>query len=364
MAKILVISNYKDFHSTRPEAFLFVGLAKSHDVHVISGKNNAHRGAFLKAGVHVEDFHPPKKKDKIAIKKIQDYVKTRQIKIVFLFNSEAISCGLSALKHSKVKIILYRGFAGHLSWYDPSAYLKHLHPRVDLIWCNSFGVEEYLKKQMVFVNNKTITINKGHDVLWYENTDPFDIRKEIGVADDAFLFITVANNRKMKGVVYLLNALRFLKDVDYHLVLVGKNMDTPKNKALIKKIGADKNVHFLGFRENALAIVKSADCFVLPSIYGESITKSVIEAMSLKIPCVITDIPGNVELIDHKENGIVVPSKNPEALAEGLSCILNNKNLRKDYANKGYLKIKRVLNQENAIKKLNALITHISPSDQ
>src|SRR5690606_29042117 len=111
------------------------------------------------------------------------------------------------------------------------------------------------------------------------------------------------------------------------LLLVGKNMDSKSNIALVASGGNQHKVHFTGFQKNALEIVAACNVFVLPSIYGESITKSVIEAMCLSVAPVITYIPGNIELMKNGESGLVVPAKNPSAMAAALLSLYNDRTL-------------------------------------
>ena len=181
-----------------------------------------------------------------------------------------------------MKLVLYRGFAGNLEWWNPGSYLKHLNSRVDAIVCNSLGVKEYFDKQLFFKKSKAVTINKGHNTSWYTQYQPINIKQELGLSNDAFLLINVANNRKMKGIPYLMKTIALLpKSKNIHLLLVGKGMKTRENITILKEAGCQDRVHFLGFRKDVLNIVAACDVFVLSSLFGESITKSVIEAMSL-----------------------------------------------------------------------------------
>jgi glycosyltransferase involved in cell wall biosynthesis len=110
-------------------------------------------------------------------------------------------------------------------------------------------------------------------------------------------------------------------------------------------------VHLLGFRTNVLNIVKSCDVFVLSSLFGESITKSVIEAMSLEVTPVITDIPGNVELVNHGENGLVVRSKNPGDITKAVMQLYNDRELCRKMGVKSREHIAKNLNTEQTVLK-------------
>lgn len=355
--KVLVISDYRSYHTVRPEAEIFIGLAKlGVEVHIMTFGDAKYNDEFRKAGIKVIDFHPQKKLDKQEIARIRQQLVDEQYDILQLYNNFAIINGIKAAKGLPVKIVLYRGYAGHVQWYDPINYLKFLNPRVDKIICNSEGVAQSLQKQLFFDKSKTVTINKGHRVEWYAGTEPIDVKKEYNIPEDAFVIVNVANNRKMKGIPYLLKAMCALPaDMPVHLLLIGNNLDNKDSRKIINgNVNAGK-IHFLGFRNDALNIVAGCDAFVLSSISGESITKSVIEAMSLGKPPIITDIAGNKELVVDNESGLVVPSKNADALKDAIIRLYNDKPLRERLGVNAKARIANELNTNQTILKTKQL---------
>ncbi|UKN02859.1 glycosyltransferase family 4 protein [Paracrocinitomix mangrovi] len=355
--KVLAISDYSEFHSVRPEAEIFIGLKKlGLDVHIMTYGDCEYAQIFRDNGIKVIDFHPQKKFDKEEQKFIRETIVKEDYDIIHLFNSRAIIHGIKAAKGLKTKVVLYRGYSGNIHWYDPTAYLKFLHPRVDAIMCNSVGVEEIIKKQKLYNKQKAVTINKGHRTSWYDKVSPSNIREEFGIPEDAFLLINVANNRRMKGIPYLLQAMNMLPEgLNIHLVLLGKGMDDEENMALINAGPYKDKIHLPGFRPNALENVAAADVFVLPSIMGESITKSVIEAMSLKKAPIITDIAGNVELVEDGVSGVVVPKKDPQALADAILKLYNDRSFTSTLAENAKKRIDNELSADRTIEKVKAL---------
>lgn len=351
--KVLVISDYRNYHTARPEASIFMGLAKEgFEVHIMTYKDSRLTPEFEAVGIKVIDFHPEKKFDKGEIKRIHDYIVEEKIDILHVFNSISSVNGIRAAKNLDVKVVLYRGFTGNIHWYDPTDYLKYLNPRVDKIFCNSIGVEQLLHRQLFFDKTKAITINKGHDIEWYKDYEALDIKKELGLPKDAFLAIMVCNNRRMKGIKYLLGAMNMLPaDANVHLLLAGRDLDTQDNLTLVKSGNRTDKVHFLGFRTDVLNVVAACDIFVLSSIFGESITKSVIEAMSLGVAPVITDIPGNVELVVHEESGLVARAKNPKDLSEHILRLYENQEECKSMGLKAKQRIEEHLNHKQTIIK-------------
>lgn len=327
--KILVISDYKKFHTVRPEAEIFISLAKrGYDITIMTKGNYDYVKRFKENSIRVIDFHPEKKLDSKEVEFIRKELESGHYDVMHMYNNVAMMNGLKAAKGIDVTCVLYRGYSANVHWYDPTLYFKLLHPRADYIICNSEGVATIMREKGKVKDEKLITINKGHKLEWYQDVEAHDIRKELGLSEDALMVVLVANNRTMKGTKYLMEATKFLDPKNnMHIVLVGKDLDNEESQAILKDSPFKEHVHFLGFREDALNIVKSCDIFLLTSIKGESITKSVIEAMSLGVAPVISDIIGNKELVVQDESGLIVPSKNSKGFADALTRLYSDREL-------------------------------------
>ena len=324
--KVLVISDFRMYHPARPEAELFMGLTKiGFNITIMTYSNSDYTPELKNAGIKVVEFHPEKKFNKAEISIIRKELIEGSYDILHLFNSKAIINGIRAAKRLPVKVVLYRGFAGHVHWYDPSSYLKYLNPGVDTIVCNSRGVEESIRRQLIINKKKAITILKGHRLEWYENYTPVNLNSEFNIPKNAFVVINVANYRPMKGIEYLLKAMDLLpEDAPIFLLLVGKNMDNPKISKVISNNRNKEKIILAGFRTDALNIVASCQLFVLSSVKGEGLNKAVIEAMSQGKPAIVTDIPGNRDLVDDNKNGFLIPPRDTKKMSESILFMYQN----------------------------------------
>ncbi len=331
--KVLVISNYNQFHAVRPEAEIFLGLKQlGFDIHIMTFGNSEYARRFRKAGITVINWHPKKKLNKKEIRFIRAWLIRERYDILQLFNSTAILNGIQAAHGLPVKVVLYRGAVSNIHWWDPFAYLKYLHPRVDRIVCNSAGTEELFHRQLFFNKHKTIVINKGHNTDWYQGILAKDLRSDFGIPEEATVFISVANHQHAKGIPFLLRTINQLPpDLPFHLVLVGRDLDTLKHRNILTDGPNSDRVHFAGFREDALQCIAGADVLVLSSLYGESLTKAVIEAMAMKKAPIISKLPGNRELVINGENGIVYPAGDTRALKKAIISLCENRELRIKY---------------------------------
>ena len=164
----------------------------------------------------------------------------------------------------------------------------------------------------------------------------------------------------MKGIPYLIKAIALVDcSLPIQFLLIGKDLDTPYVKKLLKNNPNRDKIHFTGFRSDALSLVKASDIFVLPSIKGEATTKAVIEAMSMEVCPVITDIPGNRELVVHQECGLVVPRKNPAALAEAFRTLCKDEEKRKKFGINARLHIEQRFNLNDSVERMFAVYRDI-----
>lgn len=87
------------------------------------------------------------------------------------------------------------------------------------------------------------------------------------------------------------------------------------------------HLHYLGHQENIRHILSQSDIFVLPS-YREGLPRTSMEAMSMGIPIVTTDVVGCRETVENNVNGFIVPPQNAKALAEAIEKLLLDSSLR------------------------------------
>ncbi len=355
--KVLAISNFRSYHSARPEAEMFIGLSKKgFDITIMTYGDSEYVERLQAEGIRIIDFHPEKKFDKNEIALIRNELLKGKYDIIHLFNSKSIINGIRAARGIPVKIILYRGFAGHIHWYNPADYFKYLNPRVDKIICNSSGVRTSFRRQLFFDKSKAITILKGHDLSWYDNYPAIDLKKEFGIPDNAFVLVNVANYRPMKGIKYLLGALDYLpENLPIYLLLVGSSVDNINNLKIINHCMNKAKIVLTGYRNDAINIVAACHMFILSSIKGEGLNKAVIEAMALGKPAIVTDIPGNRDLVEHNVNGLLIAKKNAKELAKAIKYIYENPDRYKQMGIMARKHVQTKLNLQDTIMKTKTL---------
>ncbi len=304
--------------------------------HILLNENAPQKSYFEEQGIPITPYTIKGKIDKNAIRIIRQIVRENRIDIIHCFNNNATTNAVQAAKKLNVKIISYRGFTGHVHWYKPSSLMNNLHPRVARIVCVSNAVRDQVRNQLWRKKEKAITVYKGHDMSWYNDILATN-RKELGVPENAFLVGIVANLRPMKGLKYFIESAKHLPGHnDIHFLLIGRGMDSEKVQQQIHSTPLKENFHTFGFRKDVLNDVAACDIAVNSSIKGEGLSKTIIEAMSLKKPVVATTAGGNPELIIDHKTGLSVPIKNPKAIANAILEYRNSGELRQKMGEAGF----------------------------
>lgn len=324
--KILIISDYREVNSSRSEADWMIRLAgRGHEVTIMTYPDAVDWiSGFTDAGLKVIPWHPRSKGAMGEIRRIRQELVEGRYQILQLFNSKAMLNGIPAAIGLPVRVVLYRGYAGNIHWYDPTAYLKYLHPRVDGVICLTEEIMNLVNRQNWYRPALAVRIPKGHDQNRYRNVKAADLRA-VGIPPDSFTVVCMANNRPFKDIPTLLRAaVRFTTMEKVWLLLIGRDMDHPDNLAILKDTPAAVKVRFTGYLPDPLPYLQAARVIVNTSTGGEGLNKAVIEGMFLGLVPVITDISGNRDLVRPGQNGYLVPVGDAQAVAKAVMALASD----------------------------------------
>lgn len=150
--------------------------------------------------------------------------------------------------------------------------------------------------------------------------DRAGLRAELGMDADEIVFGTVANLRAQKDYPNLLAAARLLVDrgVAVRILAVGQGPLEQEIRAEHARLGLGDALVLLGERSDALRVMSACDGFVLAS-NNEGLPVALMEALALGLPVVATAVGGVPEAIVDSESGVLVPPRNPAALADAIA---------------------------------------------
>jgi glycosyltransferase involved in cell wall biosynthesis len=154
-----------------------------------------------------------------------------------------------------------------------------------------------------------------------------EFHRELKISERSLIVLSVGELNKNKNNIVIIKALAKLKNPNIHYVICGVGPKQNYLQFITKKLGIERNVHFLGFRRDIIEILKSSDIFVLPSL-REGLPRSLMEAMACGLPCVVSNIRGNVDLIEHNYNGYLCDPKKADDYANAISMLVKDANQR------------------------------------
>tara|TARA_B100000809_G_scaffold43630_1_gene37866 strand:+ start:34876 stop:35970 length:1095 start_codon:yes stop_codon:yes gene_type:complete len=304
---------------------------------------------FKMANIHcIEDF-PDSKIDFKYIERMKQYIDTYEIDIIHAFRGIILRNMVIAVKKSPVKLIAYMGSTS-LHWHDPSAYFTYLSKRVDKIICISKSIQQHVKNQLFGKKKeKAIKIVKGYNPNWFNEITPYDY-SELGINRNTKIICLAANYLKVKGIEYYIKSTYYIdKNIDAHFILLGDMRDNKTVPKLIENSPLKDKIHALGSRTDIISFLKGADVYVQTS-NNEGLGRAIIEAMCCEKPIIMTNAGGCTELID-KSSGIIVPRKNPKAIAEAIVKLVNDEKLRKSMGQNALSRIENHIHVDNTIEQ-------------
>ena len=140
----------------------------------------------------------------------------------------------------------------------------------------------------------------------------------------------IARLSEQKGLTYLLDAMSLLTVKDIRLFIVGDGELRNELENKVKELHLQDSVTFLGYRKDIAECINSFDFCVLPSVF-EGFGLVAIEAFMNSKTLVATAIPGLNEVVTN-ENGVLVPAKDPAALASAIDKLATDATLRQELA--------------------------------
>jgi glycosyltransferase involved in cell wall biosynthesis len=216
---------------------------------------------------------------------------------------------------------------------------------------------------LVCNTEKIVAIHSGVDIDRYSAVEVNieEKKKSLGLNPKGLVVGTVGWLLPIKGPMYLLKAMARIWHMhpDISLVFVGKGELEEALRAEAFRRGVSDKVTFLGWRDDVPEIMQIIDVFVLPSL-NEGMGRVLVEAMAAGKAIVASDTGGIPDLIKHGHNGLLVPPKDPNRLAEAIIILLKDTHRRQEMGENGKLLAKRY-SAESMVKKIDTLYEELLP---
>jgi len=178
-------------------------------------------------------------------------------------------------------------------------------------------------------NGKTFLIHGAGVNTGYQNiVKSEEKRKEIGIPTSATIVFSAGEINKNKNNEAIIKAIATIDCQEIYYVVCGEGKLRGKLERMSKDLGISERVKFLGFRTDVLEILSVADIFAMPS-FREGLPRSLMEAMDAGLPCIVSNIRGNVDLIEDGSGGYLRSPSDITGYAEIIEKLAMDKKLRR-----------------------------------
>ena len=218
---------------------------------------------------------------------------------------------------------LYKGKKAFILWR------KFLHNFTDAFYSVSLDLKKQAIESFGIEPEKIRVIPNGVDIEKFKpmNSSPF--RERMGIDKEEFVIGAIGRMNYLKNYPFLISILPEIirKFSSVRVFFAGDGEEKGKLMQMVKNLGMEKHVQFLGYRKDILSIYQCIDVLVQPSI-TEGMCNSILEAMACGKPVIASRVGGNPELILDGITGYLFPPGRKDILIEKISSLILDREKR------------------------------------
>lgn len=176
--------------------------------------------------------------------------------------------------------------------------------------------------------------HRGKIVRIYNGVDPVPpVSVESCPDKRGFTLLFVGRLAAIKDLSTLIRAAAIAIECvpDLHLWVVGDGAERSRLESLVAELGIGENVTFWGERLDVAGFFRAADLYCMSSV-SEGLPMSLLQAMSVGIPAVVTDVGGMAEVVKNSDAGLTTPVGNPGAMADAIVELASDPDRRRSLA--------------------------------
>jgi hypothetical protein len=344
MKKILYILNIANRVNNFSEASMLAAQELGYEFHIAGNwgyKTDAERTADEeKYGIKIfqVDFirSPYDLRNIKAYKQIVSIMKEGQYDIVHCNTPIGGIVGRIAAKRTKVKNVIYQAHGFHfykgaplknwLLYYPVERWFAHYTDVI--ITINQEDYERTKKFKLRNAGKVYYVPGVGIDTSQYQTDRQYRIKKrsELGLKADDVALISMGDLIERKNYPVAIEAIAKAENPKLQYYICGTGPEKEKLITLAKSRGVEKQIHFLGYRNDIKDLLQAADIFIFTTLQ-EGLSRSLMEAMASGLPCIASKIRGNTDLMNDSNGGILCESI--DDYVEAIDKLTSDPDLRK-----------------------------------
>ena len=180
--------------------------------------------------------------------------------------------------------------------------------------------------------------------------------EELGIPEACPLVFVFCRLNQMKGVDYFLEAAAKVarQRPDVRFLIAGDGAHKRELEYRAAEVGLRDRTIFAGFRCDVPALLAEASLSVLPSL-SEGLSNSLLESMAAGVPAIAARVGGNPEVIDDEVTGLLVPPRDPAALAGAMERLLEDQQLARRFGEAGRRRVEENFSVERSVREIERL---------
>lgn len=333
--RILHLDTEKSWRGGEQQLFYLVNGLSQRKIEngIVARCRGESAGRFAEAGFTVTAIPYFGEGDIFAVARVRRIIRQFKPDLLHAHTGHTVSLAVFAARAFSLPVVITRRVDFLLSRNRISRWC---YRQVERIIAISRGVENSLLNSGI-PQDKIRVVPSGIDFAVYGDkpvpeAEVSALRKRLGIRPGELVVGTVAALAPHKDYPNLFRAARIVlrKFPEVHFLILGTGELAGELRHLTEELGIASRVIFAGFQPEILPWLAMLDIFVLSS-YLEGMGTSILEAMARGKPVVATSVGGIPEVVLPEECGILVRPGNPEALAGGISRLLESAELRRQW---------------------------------
>jgi len=197
--------------------------------------------------------------------------------------------------------------------------------------CVSNNMADFYIKHMKSTPEKILTIYNAARIPEFPSAETQNkLITHYQIAEDDLIITAVGRLVPLKRVDRIIQALSAINQNNVKLFIIGDGPEASSLRSLVTSLNLDSQVIFTGEISNVSDLLYLSHIFAQFSS-TEGLSVSIIEAMACKLPCVVSDVGGNAELVVEGKTGYVIDSERDDLLINRLSKLLEDKKQRSQF---------------------------------
>lgn len=317
---------------------------------------------LLTKGITIKGLSRQPGFDVSLIGQIRQHINRHKIDIVHCHQYTPYVYGLLGTLFTRAKVI----FTEHGRFYPDSTTWKRklinpfLHKFTSATTAISAATRDALVKYE-FIPHKEIDVIYNGIIGVTPNAQGISILQEtFGLSQDCILFGTIARLDPIKNHSMMLRAFKRVVDsgLNARLMIVGDGDERANVEALINELDLTNKVILTGYEPKPHGHLALMDIYLLPSL-SEGTSMTLLEAMSLGKPCIVTDAGGNPEIVVHNKTGLVTPNDNEQAYAHAMITLASDNQRQAAFGMAAKARFEETFSSEHMSKSYEALYTQL-----